>query len=295
MERCVKVLVTGSAGFLGRHFCNDLREAGHEVLGIDVRSASPCDARDLFDAPDEFTFDLVLHCAAVVNGRETIERRPMDQVIDLELDAGLFRWALDNTIGRVVYFSSSAAYPISLQQEPYRLREDDIELAQPEMPDALYGWTKLTGELLVHHARRAGQAVTVVRPFSGYGTDQDDCYPFPAIIERARNHDDPFVVWGPGTQVRDFIHVDDIVGATMALVEAEVDGPVNIGNGRPTSMLTLAAMASHAARHKAEITPMVDQPTGVQYRVADPTLMYEYYEPTVSLEDGIERALRGSS
>ena len=287
----MRALITGSSGFLGRHFAKTLTEQGWLVTPVDIVGENPQDARDTFRRVSG-PWDLVIHCAAIVNGRQTIERRPMDQVVDFELDAALFRWIMEADVGRVVYFSSSAAYPAHLQTgEPYLLTESDIDLLAPSLPDALYGWTKLIGEVLASHAVRAGQDVLVVRPFSGYGSDQDDCYPFPAIMQRAHEWHDPFVVWGSGQQVRDFIHVDDIVGAVMAFVEAGITGPINIGTGRPTSMSTLATMAAAQCGYTPTITPLTDEPEGVLYRVADTTLMRQFYEPKVELEDGISMAL----
>jgi len=269
-----------------------LQARGHFVRGVDIRDGH--DARDLFRESSRVQYDLLLHCAAVVNGRATIERRPMDQAVDFELDAGMFQWALANDIGRVVYFSSSAAYPVSLQdsESQHLLTEDDIELAQPELPDELYGWTKLTGEILAHHARRAGLNVTVVRPFSGYGDDQDLCYPFPAIVRRAQLRQDPLVVWGDGTQVRDFIHVNDIVASVMRCVTQCVNGPINLGTGRATSMMDLARLAANLVGYSPKITPLTDQPRGVAWRVADTTMMSRHCTPVVTLERGIEDALR---
>ena len=73
---------------------------------------------------------------------------------------------------------------------------------------------------LAYHGKRLGVPVTIVRPFSGYGPDQDTTYPFTAFAERAARRADPFDVWGDGQQVRDFVHVTDIVNATLALVDA---------------------------------------------------------------------------
>ena len=131
----------------------------------------------------------------------------------------------------------------------------------------------------------------VVRPFSGYGEDQDDCYPFPAIMQRARERHDPFVVWGSGQQVRDFIHVDDIVEAVMTFHEAGISGPINIGTGTPTSMKQLAMMASAQFGYTPSITPLTNEPEGVLYRIADTTLMNSYYQPKITLEEGIARAM----
>ena len=292
----VRVLVTGAAGFLGRHFTKALRDVGHEVEAIDIRAGlgvTQQDARDLFrKKPEEW--DLVLHLAAVVNGREAIEHNAMSQVVDFELDAALFRWANHPNVKKIVYFSSSAAYPVGYQgTNPCTLSENLIDLRNPKLPDALYGWTKLTGEYLAAHARQAGMDVLVVRPFSGYGTDQDLCYPFPAMIERAKRREDPFVVWGSGEQVRDFIHVDDIVWAVLTLVKQGVKGPINIGTGVPTSMIQLAKFITTAAGYSPEITPLSHKPSGVTYRVADNSFLTPYYKPQVSLTEGILRALEG--
>jgi nucleoside-diphosphate-sugar epimerase len=291
----VKALVTGSSGFLGRHFVRALQQRGYEVRRVDIADREPWDARDYFRHVST-QVDLAIHCAAVVGGRQGIEGSPLSLAVDLSLDAEYFGWAARTRPGRVVYVSSSAAYPVCLQdgvwEAGYRLCEEDILLDDPMAPDFLYGWTKLTGELLAAHARDAGVPVTVVRPFSGYGADQDPAYPFRAFLERARRCEDPFTIWGDGEQVRDFIHVSDVVAGTLALVEAAVDGPVNLGAGRPTSFNELARLMTRAAGYEPEFRHETDKPTGVRYRVADTTLLSRYYQPKVTLEEGIEMALR---
>lgn len=290
----MRVLVTGHMGFIGRHLSRYFMGRGWDVTGVDVVAGE--DARTWFNSAGMAPFDLVAHCAAVVGGRQVIERSPMQQAVDFELDAGLFRWALEGNAPQVVYFSSSAAYPVDLQRndEWHRpLMEDDIDLEAPQQPDALYGWSKLTGEVLARHARQAGLEVLVVRPFSGYGTDQGTCYPFPAIMARAAAREDPLTVWGDGQQVRDFVHIDDICAAIGAFLDAEESGPVNIGTGRPTSMEQLARLAARTVGYEPEVKALASEPSGVAYRVADTTEMSRHYVPKVSLEEGIERALRG--
>jgi nucleoside-diphosphate-sugar epimerase len=288
-------LVSGSSGFIGRHFVKRLSADGWAVLPLDVKSPIGHDARSFFRdyANTDMHFDLVVHAAAIVGGRQVIEWSPLDQTVDLELDAGLFSWATKAKPDVVVYLSSSAVYPVASQNAGMRLPLSEwlVDLNRPKLPDALYGWTKLTGEYLASLYRAQGGRVVVARPFSGYGADQDLCYPFPAMIQRALKREDPFEVWGTGRQTRDFVHVDDVVEAILTAVREGVDEPFNIGTGRGTTMLELAEMVCSAAGYTPEIVPLVSQPMGVEFRVADTRTLNHFYRAAVALEDGIARSL----
>lgn len=294
-----RALVTGSAGFLGRHFAAELTRRGYEVQGLDIANGEKGDCRAAFRSLRHGPYDLVVHCAAVVGGRMKIDRSPLATAVNFALDAEMFRWASLAGVCRVLYISSSAAYPVDLQRVPLpeRLREGSLMpgLGGAVQPDQVYGWSKVVGEVLAGKLREAGVQVTVVRPFSGYGADQDDTYPFPAFVARARRREDPFTVWGDGEQVRDFIHVGDLVGGALAVVDAEADGPVNLCSGVGTSFNDLARMVCTAARYAPQLKHLEDAPIGVRYRVGDPSRMLSFYEPRVPLAEGIRRALAGES
>lgn len=287
----MKILVTGSEGFLGRHLVAALDS--HDVVPVDIAATNSRDALDWFRG-DDTVYDLVVHCAAVAPHRAAIDGRALAVGAgNAELDAAMFRWAARTKPGRVIYFSSSAAYPAHLQTGDLLtvLTEHDIDLDDADEPDAIYGWTKLTGERLARAYRDMGGAVTVVRPFSGYGEDQSPNFPFGAFRDRAKGLEDPFVIWGDGSQVRDWVHVSDVVGAVLTAVDQGVDGPVNIATGVGTSMLELAAMFAREALYTPRIEFLPDRPAGVAFRVGDPTLLHEFYKPRVSLAEGVRRAL----
>lgn len=286
----MKVLITGDEGFCGRHFRSYLEPRGDEVVGVDIKSASDC--REFFRQSRE-RFDLVIHLAAIVGGRESIEGNPISVATDLSIDAEMFNWAVETGQPRIIYFSSSAAYPVELQRQAYRLKETDIDLANVSNPDFTYGWAKLTGELLADYARRqAGIDIYVFRPFSGYGEDQDLSYPFPSFIKRTADGADPFEIWGDGNQVRDFIHIDDVVEAAMRAVELDIQEPINLGWGRPTSFNELAQLCFEVAGVEPKpLRHLIDKPVGVDYRCSDNSKLLAFYSPKISLEEGIRRAL----
>jgi len=292
----VRALITGSAGFVGRHMQAELEQRGWEVNGVDIADHASNDAVDYFRRyTGYFAYDLVVHAAASAPHRNAIDHEHGHFARNVQLDAAMFDWAVRTGQKRVLYLSSSAAYPQALQDVAaggWRLAEDDISLTDAEEPDSEYGWAKLTGERMAAAARRAGLPVTVVRPFSGYGEDQSPDFPFTAILERAKRQDRPLEIWGSGDQTRDWIHISDVVNAALAVVETGVEEPVNLCTGRGVTMRELATMAAHAVGYEPRIKALPDKPAGVLHRVGDPTRLHAYYEPKVTLEEGIERALR---
>jgi nucleoside-diphosphate-sugar epimerase len=298
----VKALVTGSSGFVGRHMVGELFDRGWVVDAADLRQhIGPTDALDLFRA-NTAVYDLVVHCAARSPHRAAIDGEPATHVYNQLLDAAMFEWAIRTRQRRVLYLSSSAAYPVRLQTHEWveahgqhRLSESHINLTQwgktgDWSPDASYGWTKLTGERMAAAAAEAGMAVHVVRPFSGYGEDQSDDFPFGAFVARARRREDPFAIWGDGSQVRDWIHIDDVVAGALAVIDADVRGPVNLCTGVGTSMLELAAQVCCAFGYEPRFERQLGAPSGVAYRVGDPTRFHEIYRPRVDLAEGVRRA-----
>jgi nucleoside-diphosphate-sugar epimerase len=286
----MNILITGHQGFVGRYFIKKY-SSNHNIIGIDIKDGN--DARDFFKQ-DNSVFDLVIHLAAIVGGRQTIENSPISVAVDLSIDAEFFGWCLRSKPKHIIYFSSSAAYPIEYQ---YRnsgilLKENMIDLDNIKSPDLTYGWAKLTGEYLAKFVSNEGINTTIFRPFSGYGTDQDLSYPFPSFIQRGLEKENPFHIWGDGYQVRDFIHILDIVDAVDECINNKIYGTFNLGTGNPTSFNDLCEMVCLQQNYKPSIKHIETAPTGVMYRVCDPSSMLNFYKPKISLEEGISRALQ---
>ena len=225
-----------------------------------------------------------------------IEGDPMAVALDLSIDAEFFYWACQHKPERVLYPSSSAAYPISLQSTTgaIALSESDIDFTKNlGVPDMTYGWSKLTGEFLAQiAARHYGIPVVCIRPFSGYGEDQNLSYPVPAIAARAARKENPFEVWGSGKQGRDFVHIDDVLDLIFILMANVSDGSAyNIGSGKLTSFLDLISIFAEFAGYSPEIKALLDKPVGVHSRYSDMSLVQGKFGwmPKISVEEGMKR------
>jgi GDP-L-fucose synthase len=309
-----RALVTGGCGFVGRHLILRLLSEGLDVVCIDPLSPGTGarhpdlwqrfsasrftfmeqDCRDFFSRSYGH-FDYVFHLAALVGGRMTLEGRSLDVAEDLAIDAEFWKWATVVKPGCIVFFSSSAAYPVALQTvaNPQLLSEDMISFDGPmSAPDLSYGWAKLTGEYLMKlYVERYGGRAIAYRPFSGYGEDQDPAYPFPAICRRlmAERGAAEVFVWGSGRQQRDFIHISDCIDFIWSTKELLPDGAsLNLSTGIATSFIALAEIVSREIGWAPTVVGRSNCPEGVFYRCGDTALQRSYgLVPRVRLEEGV--------
>ena len=300
----MEILVTGGSGFLGRHFIRRIiAEGGGDGLwNIDLVRSPDLPTHDIGDVVEfledfDKHIDLVLHFAAPVGGRVRIEGDPMYNADSLRIDSAVFRWAITHA-DTLVYPSSSAVYPVYMQayRTPYGPLKEGIVRPQNEawsQPDEMYGFTKLAGEVLAWKAEGYGLNTLAIRPFSGYGPGQSFDYPVPSIARRVILQETPLKIWGAGTQLRDFVHVDDIVEATWARLMAGVEGyqTMNIASGLGVSFMDVARiMWTMLYGNDSDLVLETDssKPMGVYQRIGDPTLMQTFYKARMkSLNDGM--------
>jgi GDP-L-fucose synthase len=315
MEKRERCLITGGCGFVGRYFSERLKRKYNVTIVDNMESTSAKEPRYSYIKQDVIqyleknstSFDLVIHLAAVVGGRQVIENEPFKVSKDLIIDAVFFEWVARTKPKKVIYFSSSAVYPIKYQGEVdyKKLREDMVNVREDiGVPDLTYGWAKLTGEFLAKIAHeKYGIDIVCYRPFSGYGEEQHETYPFPSIIERACRREDPLVVWS--NSVRDFVHIDDVYKFVMDTYDRIHDGSaLNIGTGIGTSFVELAKLAAKEVGYEPAIKVLDDKPKGVYYRVSAQSIGTAQNVGTgtensasysVSLEEGVKRMVKAKS
>ncbi|WP_100398922.1 NAD-dependent epimerase/dehydratase family protein [Bacillus sp. FJAT-44742] len=299
-----KVLVTGSAGFIGSTLVDSLLKQGYEVTGIDcftdnydsrtkqknmVYSARHerfnwlnenlinIDLKDLMK-----THQYIFHQAALPGVRKSWGIKFQDYLDhNIRATQKLLEAAKDSNIKKMVYGSSSSVY--GTMSGP----TTEEKLPSPYSP---YGVTKLSAEHLCQlYHQNYDVPVVSLRYFTVYGPRQR---PDMAIHQFIKNilEDRPITVFGQGTQTRDFTYITDAVDANIQALDKGIPGEsYNIGGGTVISLLELIKLIERVSGKKATIMYSPKQPGDADHTWADITKAKKdlKFHPSVSLEDGI--------
>ena len=313
-----KVLVTGGASFIGSHLVDKLVELGADILVVDdlssgklenIRGHSEAGSMAFVQAdlrePDVARnavkgVDIIFHLAADHGGRGYVDLHQAGPASNLFLDVLIFWEALKAGVGKVIFASSGCVYPNLLQSDP----NEEIYLAEdlvkpPYDADNMYGWAKLMAELtLKAYHREYGLKAASCRYFTVYGPRGVENHAVIAMIAKAFIGQNPFKVWGDGTQVRNWTYIDDIVRGTILAAERIDDGTaVNLGTTERVRVIDAVQEVLRYTGHKAEIVFRRDMPTGPLNRVADNSLARKLlrWQPKVKFMDGCIGRLTGTS
>jgi dTDP-glucose 4,6-dehydratase len=303
MATCV---VTGGAGFLGSHLCDELLERGHRVLCVDnLETGSLKNIAHIRD-PERFEHlnldiiepyyveepvDFVYHLASPASPIDYL-RLPLHT-----LKVGSY--GTHHTLGlakhkraRFLIASTSEVYgdpQIHPQPESYWGHVNPIG------PRGVYDEAKRYAEALtMAYHRQQGVDTSIVRIFNTYGPRMraHDGRAIPTFLRQALQ-DRPLTVFGDGGQTRSFCYVSDLVDGIIRLAESGHHAPVNIGNPDEFTLLELAKAVIEVTDSRSELVfeaLPVDDP---QVRRPDITLAREIlgWEPQVDLREGLKRTI----
>ena len=309
-----EVLVTGGASFIGSHLVDSLVTRGARVRVVDNLSSGrleniaghveadriefvQADLREPGVARDAVRdISVVFHLAADHGGRGYVDLHQAGPASNLFLGGVVFWEAVRAGVEKVVFASSGCVYPNFAQMDP----EEEIYLTEemvkpPYDADNMYGWAKLMGELtLKAYHKEHGLKTASCRYFTVYGPRGVENHAVIAMIARAFVGQDPFDVWGDGTQVRNWTYIDDIVRGTILAAEKVDDGTaINLGTMERIRVIDAAREVLRYTGQTAEIRLLRDMPTGPLNRVADNSLARELleWEPEVAFFDGLHRTI----
>ncbi len=300
----MRCLITGGAGFLGSALANRLAEGGHEVRVIDDLSAGS-EANlspkvmfvrgDVNDKPRLWSLlqgiECVYHLAARVRVPESLEYPREYNAVNVGGTVSVLEAMRDVGVKRVVFTSSGAVYG---EQAAQPLSEN-----LPPDPRSPYAVSKLASEFYVRTIGALwGMETVSLRIFNAYGPGQPLPPSFPPVIPsflRQALTGGSLVIYGNGSNTRDYVYIDDVVDALVAAATAPgVDRLViNVGSGVETSTDALAHLVGRVIGKLVE--PLYSRQTsgGVSRMCADLALAREKlaYTPRISLEDGLRRTV----
>ncbi len=293
------IIVTGGAGFLGRHLCRALGLAGHIVLVIDLKpnpefSTIVADVRDT-DRMKQLIkgADAVFHLASLIEAGESVKEPA--KFIDYNLLGTLSVLdAMRQNNVPVCLFSSSAAIYGNPVQVP--IVEDDRTL-----PINPYGMTKLAMEgLLSSYVATYGLTGVALRYFNLYGPEehhQPETHAIPRFIQQIKNQQ-PVTVWGDGKYQRDYIYISDVVVAHLLALDYAIKNPkqyhyFNLSTQTPTSVLEIIKLLEKELNQTAQVSHFPARPGDPDILVANATKAKKLlgWQSQVTLAEGLKNTV----
>src|SRR5580765_3594625 len=298
-------LVTGGAGFLGSHLCDELLRRGHRVICVDNLETGSLVNIEHIRVPEfvhlnvditapyhvDEPVDFVYHAASPASPIDYL-RLPLHT-----LKVGSY--GTHHTLGlaklhraRFLLFSTSEVYG---DPQVHPQPEDYWGHVNPIGPRGVYDEAKRYAEALtMAYHRQQGVDTVIVRIFNTYGARMrpHDGRAIPTFLRQALT-DRPITVFGDGSQTRSFCYVDDLIRGLIALAESGEHMPVNIGNPDEFTLLELAEAVISVTQSNSEIVFEALPTDDPQVRQPDITLARDIlgWEPEVSLREGLERTI----
>jgi UDP-glucose 4-epimerase len=299
----MKILVTGGAGFIGSHTVDRLIQEGHQVVVVDnlstgkrrhVNRSAVFYKLDIQSSRLDQVFrkerpSLVMHLAAQMNVRRSVEDPVYDAQVNILGTLNLLEQAVRYGARKVVFASSGGA----VYGEQGLFPAPESHETRPLSP---YGISKLSGEhYLIYYQNVSGLQYVALRYSNVYGPrqDPDGEAGVVAIFSQKMLTGEQPLIYGNGKQTRDFVFVEDVVEANVAVMGQEVQGTYNVGTAQETSVNELFQILAeltgcrwkgiHGPAKKGEQARSVIDFSKLRQEVG--------WEPKVSLQDGLKRTV----
>ena len=292
----MRIYVAGIKGMVGSAIALEARAQGHEVIGKTSKELDLTDRLAVFKEIQEVRPDCLIIAAAKVGGIGANSSLPVDFLsINLQIQTNLMDAAHAADIQRVLFLGSSCVYP---KHAPQPMTELSLLTGELESTNAPYAIAKIAGLKLIEAYRvQYNHHWISAMPTNLYGPrdnfELETAHVLPALINRFHNAkitSSKFVeIWGDGTPLREFLHVNDLAKACLILLEKYKNSvAINIGSGQEISIGNLASLVSNIVGFEGDIRFNTNRPNGTQRKLLDSMRISELgWKPQVSLKDGI--------
>ncbi|MDI6885412.1 MAG: SDR family oxidoreductase [archaeon] len=303
-----RVVVTGGAGFIGSNLAEELVKTGSDVIVIDNLSTGRIENIANLRTNEYFTFiegsiadltvlksvfedaECVFHQAAIPSVQKSVENPVAINEANVTGTLNVLLAARDCGVKEVIYASSSSVYG----DTPTLPKREDME-PNPQSP---YAASKLAGEFYCKvFSEVYGLKTACLRYFNVYGPKQDPYSEYAAVIPRFITRvlsNQPPIIFGDGTQTRDFTFVTDVARANILAMERNVEGVFNIACGERISIKELATKVMELVGVRLDVVYDEPRPGDIKDSLADISLARERlgYEPEFDLTKGLEATIR---
>lgn len=305
MDKNSRVFVAGHGGLVGSAFMRRLQAQGYRNLITRPRSELELsDHAAVFDFFRQERPEYVVLAAGKVGGIMENKTFPGDFITrNLDIQLNVFKAALEFQVRRLVFFGSSCMYPRECSQP---MNEEQLLTGKPEPTSIAYAISKLAGiQMCLSYNEQYGQGRFIpMIPNSVYGPndnfDPAAGHVLSALINRfhaARERgDEQVVLWGTGSPRREFLFADDLVNASLILLQGDlqnVEMPINVGPGEDVSIRELAELVAEVVGYQGQLGWDTSKPDGTPRKLLDSSRMKALgWIPQTSLREGIQETYR---
>lgn len=290
------IIITGGLGFIGKTLCKKLLTAGHAVTIFDAGEGTKLDPQ--YHAGAEFVSgdvldpaawsalpaaDYLYHFAAPSSIMLFQQQKNRCVQVTLQGLMNAFQWAETHQLKKLIYPSSGSIFG------PQQAACNEQTIPHPVNT---YGKTKLACEYLANIYADTVPSLGL-RIFAGYGPSELEKGPVASVVTlflTALQKEESPVIFGDGTQTRDFVYIDDVVDALEKSLTSDAVGVLNVGSGEATSFASVAKIL--AQKLKSAVKPnYVDRPTSyLESTLCDPTALIKLLgRKPLSFTEGIDR------
>lgn len=302
VSRTDTVFVAGHRGMVGSAIYKRLKKEG--FTNLITRTRNELDLRDQAAVNQFFEDehpDVVIIAAAKVGGILANDQYPYSFLHEnLLIEDNLIHASHQNDVKKLIFLGSSCIYPKYAEQP---IREDSLLTGELEPTNQWYAIAKIAGVKLVESLRKQfNRDYISLMPTNLYGPgdnfDLETSHVLPAMLrkfhEAANNSHQPVTLWGTGSPMREFLHVDDFADAVFFVLRNKMNNHLyNIGTGKDITIAKLAEKIQKITGHQGDIIWDRDKPDGTPRKLLDVSrISEEGWTHSIGLEDGIEKTYR---
>ena len=302
MEKSANIYIAGHRGMVGSAIERKLRAEGFN--NIIVRSSSELDLRNQ-QAVNIFLEleqpNIVIHAAGKVGGIHANNVYRAEFIYDnLMMEANIIHASYLNKVKKLLFLGSSCIYPKSA---PQPLKEEYLLSGYLESTNQPYAIAKIAGiEMCDSYRAQYGCNFISAMPTNLYGTNDnyhpENSHVFPALIRRIilakKDNDASVIIWGTGTPLREFMHVDDLADACYFLLQNYNEaGIVNIGWGEDVTIKEIAQLIAMEVGYTGAFEFDTTKPEGTPRKLMDTTKLTKLgWKPSIKLQEGIRKTIQ---